>query len=135
MLRSFKLAFLVLSLSACANNKGPGRKTATTCGPTDLKSKHIKLATQANAKKFHGCFVNYFKLHKVEQLNLNACVNINIASSGRVSSVSLKPENNSSLSNDLKWCLTQEMWKMDYSKLQFSKRSSAKFNLNFKVRM
>lgn len=121
-------------LFGCASEKESlvqNQKPFKSCASPGLDSRHIRLSTQAKSHKFNGCFANYLKLHKIEHFNLNTCVDMRLDSSGTVSNVSISGDD---LSNDLKWCLTQELWKMNYSKLQLLNATRVKFDLNFKVR-
>ena len=121
-------------LFSCASEKKKlmqNQKSSVSCTSPGLDSRHIRLSTQAKSHKFNGCFVNYLKLHKLDYLNLNTCVDMRLDSTGTVSNVSISGDK---LSNDLKWCLTQELWKMGYSKLQLLNATRVKFDLNFKVR-
>ena len=135
MLRRLCLFGTILFLGGCANNnQRQNASTASTCKADSIEASHIELATKAMASNFSGCFANYLKLYKLESTQVNICSHLVIYPTGKVAKARVSSNDSKALSNDLKWCLEQELWKMNYSKLQFEFSQSVKFPLKFAVR-
>lgn len=123
----------LILLAGCAGGKNAGKKPASLCEAEGMDDKHVSLAIQAMSSKFSGCFKNYFKLYEVESVDLKVCNQITIRQNGSVSRARVIG-NGMPISNDLRWCLEQELWKMDFSKLQFERTKRISFPLHFEVR-
>lgn len=138
MLRIFFGASIIFSSLSCSNarleSKGRGSSSrGASCVAASQASKHAAISTRMSASRFSGCFLNYLKLHKTDSVHVELCSYMTVQADGAVSRarvVSAKGD----LSNDLKWCIEQALWKMDYSGLQFQSTKNLQFPLSFKVR-
>ncbi|MCO4755786.1 MAG: hypothetical protein KC478_14995 [Bacteriovoracaceae bacterium] len=135
MLRSIIILGTIISLGGCAKN---GQRVSasidSSCKADSIEASHIELATKAMSSKFSGCFSNYLRLNKLDELSVKVCSHLIIHPVGKVVKARVSSNESKALSNDLKWCLEQELWKMNYSKLQFESSQSVKFPLHFQVR-
>jgi len=114
-------------------DKGP------QCSDKAQASSHAQIAARANSQAFSGCFKNYLKLNPdAENLSVKFCAHIKTNSQGGVRRASLQDGvfngDASSFPNDLRWCLEQQLWKLDFSGLQFGSPQILSFPLAFEVR-
>lgn len=109
------------------------------CGGNAQASSHARIAARANSQAFSGCFKNYLKLNPdAKNLSVKFCAHIKTNSQGGVRKASLQDGvfngGASSFPNDLRWCLEQQLWKLDFSGLQFESPQILSFPLAFEVR-
>lgn len=130
---------LSLALLSCAS--GVGNKKIKTnqnaalasCRPKTIESRHASIAVRSQASKFAGCLSNYMRLRNLSEFDLAVCADIGVKRDGSVSYASARGAGDS-LPNELKWCLEQELWKTDFSKLQFESSQKIRFPIRFEVR-
>lgn len=128
-------AALGMALQSCAAGQSAKNKTKklSACEAPDQASSHAAMAVRAKATEFAGCFSNYMKLRELDKVEVSLCARLTADIGGRPSRVRVFGEDDA-LSNDLKWCLEQQLWKMDFSKLQYSSAQKLTFPLRFEVR-
>ncbi|MEX0797955.1 MAG: hypothetical protein WEB87_06335 [Bacteriovoracaceae bacterium] len=125
--------FPLLEGCAAKKTKKAARSEGPSCAENSLEAAHVNISTHASAHKFNGCFANYMGLNDLNELDVNICAFLLVRPDGSVSNAKVTG-NHKALSNDLKWCLEQEFWKMNYSKLQFDVPQRIKFPMDFEVR-
>ena len=127
------LAFLTVSCSSEKVSSVPGAKDGeSSCSKNSLAAEHVSISSHANSSKFNGCFLNHLRLNGLDALEAKICAYLVIRPNGEVSHAKVKGLDES-LSTDLRWCLEQEFWKMNYSGLQFDVSQKIKFPISFKV--
>lgn len=136
-MKKYGLNILIISLFlGCSTRKessAPAKNRHSTCASNSQAASHAAIATRAKSQNFAGCFVNHLKLNHISETRANVCARLTVRANGSVANASVQGDGDS-LPNDLRWCLEQELWKMDYSKLQFSVSQKITFPLRFEVR-
>ena len=125
--------FAFLLLLGCAAQQEHKREQASTCSAQSQEASHISIATKARAQMFSGCFANYLKLNKIEEIEVKVCNHLTVRANGTVAYARVSGDG-ADLPTDLRWCLEQQLWGMDYSKLQFSVSQKISFPMHFEVR-
>jgi hypothetical protein len=78
--------------------------------------------------KMKACFKNYIKFQEESKQTLKVCHTLNISKDGRVTYSNVTPIEGR-VSNDLKMCLEQGFWVMNFEKLQLDEDLYVKFPL------
>ncbi len=125
-----KLFFLVLVLlSSCTSSP---KKNTHKCelAPNETQDRHVIIAAKLKMSSLAKCFKNYLQFEKNKKQSLNICHNMNVAKNGKVTYTKAygigKP-----IPNDFKMCIEQELWMMNFSKLQLEKPSFINFSFKY----
>lgn len=130
----------ILALCSCSSVNSiqkPKKSQAgfnTSLCQTHAKSvdeKHLIIATQIKSSVMVNCFKNYLRFEKNKKQVISTCNQLAVRKRGDVSFVQVTNANKRSLPKDLKMCIEQEYWKMDFSGLQLDQSYIIKFPLNF----
>lgn len=135
--RLANLCAWVILFTSCAHQQIDSVKSNSTrknCQDDKWQTRHVKMATRAQGNRFASCLVNYMRLRNLSELNLNVCVKAQITGQGKVAGISLSSMNDSDIEQELRWCVEQELWKLDYAALQLEFGDVFHFPLDFKVR-
>lgn len=136
---SISLAALAFGCAVDSQKASPKASSKLECGGEGLASKHAEISARASAQAFSGCFQNYLKLNpQTEAFKVKFCAHIKTDSQGAPRRASLKSGSFNgdmdSFPNDLRWCLEQQLWKLNFSGLQFEAPQILSFPLAFEVR-
>ena len=122
------LVILVL-LSSCSSST---RKTLHKCelAPDNTQDRHIIIAAKLKMASLGACFKNYLRFEENKKQSFNICHNFNVAKSGKVT-YSNAYGINKSIPKDFRMCVEQELWLMNFNKLQLERSSYINFSFKY----
>lgn len=98
---------------------------------SETEKKHLVIAAKIKSSVLANCFRNYLRFETEKKQSISVCNQLSIKKSGRVSYVQITNANKRVLPKDLKMCIEQEYWKMDFEGLQLESSHLIEFQLNF----
>jgi len=137
ILRLVALIFLIVSCAGVKtiNNKQAHKKQTTNgfCSQEyhETEKRHLVMAAKIKSSVLANCFRNFLRFEENKKQKISVCNQISIKRSGRVSYVQVTNANKRVLPKDLKMCIEQEYWKMNFSGLQLISSHLIQFQLNF----
>ena len=122
----------LVAMMSCSSQ--PRQKKESGCKETKLllEERHLVLSAK-NQKQEHlvDCFRNFLKFEKNKHQKISTCNQISISRRGKVRFVQIRSEDKRALPKDLKMCLEQEFWRMDFAALQIKRDYIISFPLIF----
>lgn len=97
----------------------------------NVEKRHLVKAAKIKSSVLANCFKNYLRFEKNKKQTLSVCNQLYIKRSGRVSFVQVVNATRKALPKDLKMCIEQEYWAMNFKGLQLLNSHSIVFQLNF----
>jgi hypothetical protein len=79
---------------------------------------------------FGRCFKNYLRFEKNKKQSFNICHNLNVAKSGKVTYTKAYGIGKS-LPKDFSMCIEQELWLLNFEKLQMKRPSYINFSYKY----
>ena len=140
-MKTFIILFLLVS--SCAHEvtkskpKKKIRKTSRrfndcTLEMNDISNRHLVIAAQSKARAFQKCFQNYLRFEQDKNQTIAVCNLLTVKRTGKVSFVYTRGHLGHQLPKDLKMCIEQEFWKINFSGLQLQKQHQIRFPIEFK---
>lgn len=138
-LRTTVLISLMISIVSCStlpvdkNSPNRGKVSTATCKSEfdHFEGKNLVTAAQIKSSVMGNCFRNYLRFEQNKKQTIGTCNQISIRRGGKVNYVQVTNLNRKSLPKDLKMCMKQEYWKMDFSGLQLERSYIINFPLTF----
>lgn len=96
-----------------------------------LEQRHLAIAAKNKVKVFSRCFDNFIKFEKNKNQKFYTCMLLTIHKNGAVKYVYSRGQFGTEPPKDLKMCIEQEMWGMDFSGLQLGKSLTVRFPVEF----
>ena len=117
------------------NKQVRSRESNKSCNAVNesLEEKHVTIAARNKARVLSRCFANYMKFEKNKSQNIYSCNLLTIRSNGSVKYVYTRGQSGSTIPKDLKMCIEQELWKMNFKGLQLNREVSIRFPIEFKT--
>lgn len=120
------IPFLItILLSSCSSGT---KKPLHSCelAPNNTEDRHLIIAAKLKMNGLGRCFKNYLKFEENKKQSFKICHNLNVAKSGKVT-YSKAYGIGTSIPKDFKMCIEQELWLMNFEKLQPTKPRYIKF--------
>lgn len=96
-----------------------------------IDQRHLAIAAKNKSRVFGSCFNNFIKFEKNKNQILFTCNLLTINPDGGIKYVYSRGQFGTDLPKDLRMCLEQEMWKMDFSGLQLNQTLTVQFPVEF----
>ena len=106
------------------------QKDCSVQKPTQ-NQRHLIIAAKSKARLLERCFYHFMKFEENKKQKIFLCNNLTVERHGVVSFVYTRGQFGSSLPKDLKLCVEQEMWRMDFQGLQLSEKGTIQFPIEF----
>ena len=137
-----KFLLLILFILSCSsvkpvNKKNKARKAKLSNGKSctsshgNFEGKNLVTVAQIKSSDLGYCFANYLKFEAEKKQTIQTCNQLSISKYGKVNYVQVTDLNKKRLPNDLKMCLKQEYWKMNFKGLSLQKNYVIRFPLTF----
>lgn len=111
-------------------NQSSHAKTLCEFKSSDIEKRHIFMSVSSN-QKLTSCFLNYLRFETQKKQKISTCNKIHIRKNGKVSFALSMRDKNSKMPKDLRMCIEQELWSMNFEKLQLSSSKKITFPLIF----
>ena len=127
-----KYIILLAFISGCSTTTAPTKKISHQCeyNAESIESKHAILSAKRQGGALGNCFKNFIKFETDKTQSVHICHTLNVSKNGSVTYSKINGIN-SRVSNDLKMCLEQSLWTMDFKSLQLSENLFLKFPLSY----
>lgn len=96
-----------------------------------IGQKHLIISAMNKSRILARCFDNFLKFEEDKLRKIYTCNVLTIRPSGHVEYVYSRGQFGSDLPKDLKMCMEQEMWKMNFQGLQLTKTLTIQFPIEF----
>jgi protein involved in sex pheromone biosynthesis len=123
------LTFLAFLLAGCSSSTKTNANKFCTYRSENIQSKHVIIMASSQQKKLGRCFQNFLQFEKEKNKSLVVCNTLNVAKNGKVTYTKVSGKG---VPRDLKMCLEQEFWMMNFKALQLEKNVYVQFPLTFK---
>ncbi|MBD65209.1 MAG: hypothetical protein CME62_08380 [Halobacteriovoraceae bacterium] len=98
------------------------------------EEKYLTTAAKAQANILARCFKNYLQFEEDKNQEIKICNTLTVQRSGKVTFVHTRGFKGDRLPKDLKMCMEQEYWKMNFARMQLDRRYTIRFPIHFKSR-
>jgi hypothetical protein len=115
-------------LAGCSSKPATLLENHSCKSKPNQQSAHATMSIKSQMSKMKACFKNYIKFQEESKQTLKVCHTLNIAKTGKVTYSKVTPIEGR-ISNDLKMCLEQGFWVMNFEKLQLDEDLFVKFPL------
>ena len=140
--QNYKYLFLLFIFSSCAGVKVLDSKKSSEASKaskaafckqqySETEKRHLVMAAKIKSSVLANCFRNFLRFEENKKQSLSVCNQISVKRDGRVSYVQVTNANRRTLPKDLKMCIEQEYWRMNFSGLQLAENHLIQFQLNF----
>lgn len=123
-----KKIILLIILSGCSSKPVVLSEKHSCQNTASQQSSHAILSIKSQISKMQACFRNYIKFEENSKQTLKICHTLSISKKGKVTYSSVNPIEGR-VPNDLKMCLEQSLWVLDFQKLQLDNSLYVKFPL------
>jgi hypothetical protein len=123
------LLFVFLFASCSTKTKKAVHKCEES--PSITQDRHIIISAKLKMASLGNCFKNYLRFEENKKQSFNICHNFNVAKSGKVT-YSKAYGIGKSIPKDFRMCIEQELWLMNFKKLQLEKPSYINFSFKYK---
>jgi hypothetical protein len=122
---------LVTGCSSISKHSTGKKNTNLQCDDEgqSIVSRHIALQVSSQKNRLVHCFKNFLQFEENKEQTIHVCNNINVARSGKVTYAKV---NGIKLPKDLKMCLEQQLWTMNFRAIQPTKNISVRFPITFR---
>ncbi len=123
-----KYIFLLFLVIGCSTHK-EAKTTSKVCLGNDdsIEKRHAVISAKRQGRALANCFKNYIRFQENKKQSINICHQISIKVSGKVNSTRVFGID-TKIPNDLKMCLEQSLWVMNFKSL-----TNIKFCLFFSI--
>ena len=121
---------ITLSLLASCSNIETKKQHKCETFPNNTQDRHIIISAKLEMGSLARCFKNYLRFEENKKQSFNICHNLNVAKSGKVTYTKAYGIGKS-LPKDFKMCIEQELWLMNFKKLQMQRASYINFSFKY----
>lgn len=128
---SLPILMILLFTSSCASPVSSKTNVKCESDNQSIISRHIALKATYQKNSLVRCFQNFLQFEQNKEQKIHVCNTLNVAKSGKVTYAKV---NGIKLPKDLKMCLEQELWSMNFKSLQPETDILVRFPITFSSR-